>query len=374
MVLSQALLAENVPRRDLGRAQGVMAAVIVASSTFGPVAGGALTQAFGWPSVFLVNLPFGLLAMLLATRLPARDGDGGRGGFDWPGLALFVGLVVPLLLALEHLQRPEPAQRVLALGELGLSSLCLVMLGRQQRRAAQPLFPLDLLRRPSMWRANAMAACSGALLVSEATLLPLHLGAVDGVSSGRIGLMMLPLTMTVGLGSLVTGRLVSRTGRVALFPAVGQTAAAVGLVFVALGRGPVGGAIGPWGLPAMLAAVAVFQGSAMPVAQITMQSEAPPHMLGAASASVQLSRSVGSAIGVTISLAVLFSTLGWLEAADAFANAVRHGPAAPSHLPEASRTLATAGIENGFSAAFLAIATFALANALLAWTLPLRRL
>lgn len=61
MVLSQALLAENVPRHQLGRAQGVMAAVIVASSTFGPVAGGALTQSFGWPSVFLVNLPLGLL-------------------------------------------------------------------------------------------------------------------------------------------------------------------------------------------------------------------------------------------------------------------------------------------------------------------------
>ena len=69
MVLSQALLAEHVPRHQLGRAQGFMAAVIVASSTFGPVAGGTLTQAFGWPSVFLVNLPLGFFAMLLAMRL-----------------------------------------------------------------------------------------------------------------------------------------------------------------------------------------------------------------------------------------------------------------------------------------------------------------
>lgn len=371
MVLSQAVLAENVARHQLGRAQGFMAAVIVASSTFGPVAGGALTQAFGWPSVFLVNLPLGLLAMVLLVRLPGREGSGERGKFDWPGLFLFAGSVVPLLLALEQLQRIEPT----TLLGIGVSLVCLVLLGRQERRAAQPLFPLDLLRRPAMWRANAMAACSGALLVSEATILPIHLRAVDGASAGEIGLMMLPLTATVGVGSLITGRLVSRTGRVAIFPAVGQTAAALGLLLVAFGMGPVGAALGPWGLPAMLAVVAVFQGSAMPVAQITMQSQSPPAMLGAASASVQLSRSVGSALGVTVAMAVLFVTLGRNAAiADVFADAVRHGPAALASLPEASRGSAMTHIQGGFSAAFSTVALFAIANAVLAWTLPVRRL
>jgi MFS family permease len=371
MVLSQALLAENIARHQLGRAQGFMAAVIVASSTFGPVAGGVLTQTFGWPSVFLVNLPLGLLAMVLLVRLPGREGSGERGTFDWPGLFLFAGSVVPLLLALEQLRSVEPA---MLLG-IGMSLVCLVLLGRQERRAAQPLFPLDLLRRPAMWRANAMAACSGALLVSEATILPIHLRAVDGASAGEIGLMMLPLTATVGVGSLITGRLVSRTGRVAIFPAVGQTAAALGLLLVAFGMGPVGAALGPWGLPAMLAVVAVFQGSAMPVAQITMQSQAPPAMLGAASASVQLSRSVGSAIGVTVAMGVLFVTLGRSAAiADIFADAVRHGPAALASLPEASRVSAVTHIQSAFAAAFSNIALFAMANAVLAWTLPVRRL
>ncbi len=375
MVLSQAVLAENVARHELGRAQGFMAAVIVASSTFGPVAGGALTQAFGWPAVFLVNVPLGLLAMLLMMRLPARQGSGDRGKFDWPGLFLFAGSVVPLLLALEQMQSLEPATLLRAPVEIGMSLLCLVLLGRQERRAAQPLFPLHLLRRPAMWRANAMAACSGALLVSEATILPLHLRAVDGASAGQIGLMMLPLTATVGVGSLITGRLVSRTGLVAIFPAVGQTAAALGLLLVAVGLGPVGALIGPWGLPAMLAAVAVVQGSAMPVAQITMQSQAPSAMLGAASAAVQLSRSVGSAIGVTVVMGVLFMTLGrYAASAEVFADAVRHGSAVLTALPEASRVLTLSHIQSCFSAAFLTIAIFAMVNAALAWTLPVRRL
>ena len=374
MVLCQALLAENVQRHQLGQAQGVMAAVIVTSSTFGPVAGGALTQAFGWPSVFLVNLPLGLLAMLLALRLPARGGGGGSGAFDWPGLLLFAGAVVPLLLALEGLQGVEVTTAFPALAQIALSLLCVVLLGWWEQRAARPLFPLKLLRRPTMWRANAMAACSGALLVSEATILPLHLRAVDGASAGQIGLMMLPLTATVGLGSLITGWLVSRTGRVAVFPAVGQTAAALGLLLVAFGSGPANVVLGAWGLPALLAVVAVFQGSAMPVAQITMQSQAPSDQLGAASAAVQLSRSVGSAIGVTLVAGVLFAALSRYGASEAFADAVRHGPSVLAGVTEAERIRAADHIAGGFSAAFATVAVFAFLNAALAWTLPLRRL
>jgi MFS family permease len=378
MVLSQALLGENVPRRQLGRAQGILAAVIVVSSTFGPVAGGVLTQLFGWPSVFLINLPLGALAMLLALRLPAHAGRGSRGSrgsFDWPGLVLFAGFVVPLLLALEQMQRVDAAALLGAAASLGVSLLCLVLLLRQERRAAQPLFPLKMLRQPAMWRTNAMAACSGALLVSEATLLPIHLQAVDGASAARIGLLMLPLTATVGMGSLVTGWLVSRTGRLAIFPSIGQPAAALGLLLVAFGSRHAGAVLGPWGLPAMLAVVAVFQGSAMPVAQVIAQSLAPPAMLGAAAASVQLSRSVGSAAGVTVVVGALFAMLGRDGGTAAvFADMVRHGPAVLATLPGPARAAMAARIDDGFSVAFLAVAAFAVLNALLAWTLPLRRL
>ncbi|KAA2211615.1 MFS transporter [Pseudoroseomonas oryzae] len=375
MVLSQALLGENVPRRQLGRAQGILAAVIVVSSTFGPVAGGVLTQFFGWPSVFLINLPLGALAMLLALRLPVHAAKGKRGSFDWPGLLLFAGFVVPLLLVLEQVQRIDAATLVGTVASLGISLFCLVLLLRFERRAAQPLFPLEMLRRPAMWRANAMAACSGALLVSEVTLLPIHLQAVDGASAAQIGLLMLPLTATVGMGSLVTGWLVTRTGRLAIFPAVGQTAAALGLLLVAFGHHQVGATLGPWGLPAMLALVAVFQGSAMPVAQVTAQALAPPAMLGAAAASVQLSRSVGSAAGVTVAVGALFAILSQESTTAAvFADMVRHGPAALATMPDAMRATTAARINTGFSFAFMVVAAFAVMNALLAWTLPLRRI
>ena len=98
-------------------------------------------------------------------------------------------------------------------------------------------------------------------------------------------------------------------------------------------------------------------------------------MLGAAAASVQLSRSVGSAVGVTVAVGTLFAVLGRDGHAGAvFADMVRHGPLVLVTLPDAVRATTAARVDDGFGAAFLAIAAFAALNAVLAWTLPLRRL
>ncbi|MFC7555690.1 hypothetical protein ACFQU7_30900 [Pseudoroseomonas wenyumeiae] len=110
------------------------------------------------------------------------------------------------------------------------------------------------------------------------------------------------------------------------------------------------------------------------MAQVVAQALAPPAMLGAAAASVQLSRSVGSAAGVTLVVGALFAILSQDGAAAAvFADMVRHGPAVLEALPDAARTTTAARIDAGFSFAFMAVAAFAAINALLAWTLPLRR-
>ena len=70
MTLSQALIGEAIPPRERGRYQGYLAGIAVSSNTFGPVAGGYLTQAFGWQSIFLINIPLGLLAVLFVFRIP----------------------------------------------------------------------------------------------------------------------------------------------------------------------------------------------------------------------------------------------------------------------------------------------------------------
>ena len=169
MTLSQALVGETVPPRERGRYQGFLAGVSVASSTFGPVAGGYLTEAFGWRSIFLVNLPLGLIAVVLVLRLKTPPTDRRRTTFDAPGLVLFTLFVSPVILALQEVQRMDARGLPLAFGLLLFGGLALLALIWQERHSSSPLIPPALFREPSVWRSDGLAACHGAALVSLIT-------------------------------------------------------------------------------------------------------------------------------------------------------------------------------------------------------------
>ena len=371
MTLSQALVGERVPARQRGHFQGYLAAVIVFASTFGPVAGGFLTEAFGWPSVFWVNLPVGFLAMALVRRLPQTNHVGSRATFDGFGLIWLVLCIVPLLLGLDQMQRPAVSRVPLIAGLLAVAAISAIILVRHERRIGAPLIPVRLLRDPSIWRANTMAGFSGGSLTALVTFLPIYLQVVGGASPSETGYLMLPLTAGVGIGSIMAGRLISLTGRTAIIP---------GLSFLVTFTAYV--AAGVWApqldraqLAWLIAAGGFFQGTAMPVAQITVQHLAGPRMLGAAAGSVQLTRSLGSALGVSVVGMVLFATLASKDshAATVFADMVEQGKSAMDQLPAASQAGMQSQIVLGFRAAFFTISTFSASISLLAWTMPLRR-
>src|SRR5579864_1993965 len=154
MTLSQALIGEAIPPRERGRYQGYLAGVSVSSSTFGPVAGGYLTEAFGWQSIFLVNVPLGLIAVVLVLRLASRPPDQRRTTFDIPGLVLFIMFVSPVILALEQLQRMQSSTLPLALGLIAFGIFMLAALLWQEARSTSPLIPPRLFREPSIWRCD----------------------------------------------------------------------------------------------------------------------------------------------------------------------------------------------------------------------------
>ena len=112
-----------------------------------------------------------------------------------------------------------------ALGAAAAGALALLLW--QQRRVSAPLLALHLFKIPSFWRADIMGACSGASLTAMVTFLPVYFQAVYGATAGEAGLMLIPLTAAVASGSVVTGWLISKSGRTAVFPMVGLTVPAV---------------------------------------------------------------------------------------------------------------------------------------------------
>ncbi|HEX2255466.1 MAG TPA: MFS transporter [Afifellaceae bacterium] len=372
MTLAQALIGETIPPRERARYQGYLAGVAVVSSTFGPVVGGLLTEWLGWRSVFLFNLPVGLLAAGLALRLPGRAGSGGPFRFDVPGLLLFAVFISSVLATLQLVQRVDAAL-LRSIGALALLAIvaCALLVWRE-KRAPHPLLPLGVLGNPSIWRSDALAAMHGAMLVSLMTFAPIYYRVVHGSPASEIGLLVLPMTAGIGIGAMATGRTISRTGYTAIFPAWGLMLVVLILAGLAFNSDR---------LPALamsvgLGVAALFMGTVMTVVQVTVQSAAGQAMLGSAAASVQFSRSLGAALGTATVGAVLFASIVGPEmsAAEVLSLTLQASPEAwadgsPERLAAARQAVAA-----GFRFAFLTVACFGLVGIALAWTIPLRRI
>lgn len=372
MTLSQALIGEVVPPRHRVRYQGVTATIGVSSGAFGAVAGGILTEHFGWRSVFFVGVPIGLIAMALALRLPARPGSGNAFRFDTAGAVLFAVFISATLVVLHGLQEFNANALLPLISLLALAIAAAILLVWREKHASDPLLPLGLLRNPSIWRADALAACHGAVFVSLLTFLPIYLRVAHGATAGNIGLLLLPVPAFVSLGSMATGWLVSRSGRTAIFPSTGL-AVAVPLLLVLAFASPY---LSLPALAALLAVTSFCMGTVMGVVQVTVQVSAGLSFLGTGAASVQFSRSLGAALGTATVGAVLFASLSMVdrEAGHLFGTIVQQGPEALNSLPLQRQLLIGQEIAGAFRAAFLTMAAIASLGLVLAWSLPLRRL
>ena len=235
---------------------------------------------------------------------------------------------------------------------------------------AHPLLPITLLRNPTVWRSDALAACHGATLVSLITFLPLYFRVLRGATPAAMGLMLLPLVFGIGAGSMLTGRIVSRTGLTTIFPSVGLVLACSTLVLFAFNAESLSLAALPW----PLFVCGLFMGTVMGVVQVTVQNAAGAASLGSAVGSVQLSRSVGAGAGhrarrhrvVCLHLARRSRDRPRVRAA---------GGGSPRFAAAiAGQATVHVDIARAFRAAFLTIAAFAAAGAALAWSIPTRRL
>jgi MFS family permease len=371
--LTMALIGEAVPPRERGRFQAWIAGSFVFASSFGPVAGGWLTEHAGWRWVFLAQVPAAALAFALALRLPRRPprhrGAGFR--FDLPGAVLFAAFVAPALVALSQARLLSVAALPAAAGFAAAAAIALWLLVLRERRARDPLLPLPLLAEPSILRTNLFTACAHGAQVGLVTFLPIYLISVRGLSPAEAGLLLLPLSLGGGVGGLLAGRTMTRTGWAAPVAAAGLGLGAAGLAAVAFA----GAALPTAGLALLFTLVGLGMGCSYPVSQIVVQVAAGPARLGAAAASVQYARTLGAAVGTTLLGAALFGALaaGDPGVAALFARLVREGAALLPLLEDPARLALRAGLAEAFRLGFLVAAGLAACGALLAWRVPVRR-
>jgi len=369
ITLSHALIGQSVAPRDRARYQGYIATIAVTASTVGPVVGGLLTQNFGWRSIFLFNIPFLLVGMMLVFRLPQRTTPFERFRFDFPGLLLLALFISSLLIFVQQTHRLQDTDLTLSTILVVTAAVSLTLLFLREQRATSPLLPLPLLRNPNIWRCNMMAFSHGALFVSLISFIPIYMRAVRGASASEIGLFMVPMTIGVGVGSSIVGQLAGRTGRTTLFPSIGVPIATALVLLLAV----VADSMPSIELSWYLGAVSFFLGSVMGIVQVTVQIESGK-LLGTAVAALQLSRSLGAATGTALVGTVLFAAIAatGTEISSELQAILQGSTSALTELGEAATAAIRANVAVAFHSVYITIAAFGVITMLMAWTMPRR--
>lgn len=227
------------PGAERGRALGINGAIVATGITAGPTIGGVLVSLFGWQSIFLVNLPIGIIGIALALvvleegRISFRDtGPGAARRFDPLGAILVSVALVTLLLGLN--QGPERGWgSPLIVGLLGLAAVSFLAFLRVERRAVAPLIDLALFRIRAFATGSLAALLSFLAISANAFLMPFFLQLVLGYGPARAGLLLTPTSLTFAVLAPVSGWLSDRLGARVL-SSIGLAATSVALAL--LGR------------------------------------------------------------------------------------------------------------------------------------------
>jgi EmrB/QacA subfamily drug resistance transporter len=305
MALIFAIIGDIVPPRQRGRYQGYFGAVFAVSSVGGPLLGGLITDNFSWRWIFYINIPLGLLALVVIAsklHLPIHRHEQ---KIDFAGAGLLTVSIVSLLLASVWggIDYAWGSPQI-----LGLLLTFAVFTGAfiwQERRATEPIIPLGLFKSDIFVTSILLSLLSGIAMFASILYIPQYQQIVRGNSPTQSGLLMLPLVFGMLLASTLSGRYVSKSGHYRRMPIIGTAVLTLGVWLfshLSLTTGHV--AMSIWML-IMGAGLGMF----MQVATLAVQNSTPRAVLGTATSTVIFFRSIGSSLGGAVFGTILTARL-----------------------------------------------------------------
>lgn len=309
--LALAIIGDIVPPRERAKYQGYFLAVFGTSSVLGPVIGGFLAgresifSIDGWRWVFLVNVPIGIVSLLLVIRTLHLPHERRDHRIDYPGAAaLVVGLVPLLIIAEQGREWGWGSGRAITCYVVGVVGVIAFLLA-ERAYGDEALLPLRLFRGRTFGVGSLLNFVLGIGMFGGIAMLPLFLQIVKGKSPTEAGLLLLPLMIGIMSGSVISGQTIARTGKYKAFPIAGLT-----LLVISLGLMSTVSAdtsiviIDVYGL-----LFGLGLGFNMQTLVLAIQNAVPPQDMGVATASATFFRQMGGTLGTAIFLSVLFNGL-----------------------------------------------------------------
>jgi EmrB/QacA subfamily drug resistance transporter len=364
IVTTIAVVGDIIPPRDRGKYQGFFGAVFGLSTIIGPLLGGFFVDNFSWRWIFYVNLPVGALALAVIAVAFHPHTAHVQHAVDYLGAALLAGGLsgIVLFTSLGGTTYDWGDPRLDAMLVAGV--VLLVAFLFVERRASEPVLPLELFRDRTFSVTSAIGFIIGLALFGAVTFLPLYLQVVKGQKPTYSGLLLTPMMAGLLVTSIVGGQLISRYGRYRPFPIVGTAIASIALLLLTT-----------IDVDTPVSRIALFMvvlglglGMVMQVLVLAVQNAVDYRYLGVATSGSTLFRQVGGSIGVS-----LFGAIFANQLASELAHRLPGGARPPAvatpgvvhHLPPALR----APYLDAFAAALQPVFSFAAAAGFVAFVL-----
>jgi EmrB/QacA subfamily drug resistance transporter len=311
MSLAFTIIADMMPPRERAKYQAYFLAVFGTSSVLGPVIGGFLAGqdtilgVTGWRWVFLVNVPIGIVALAVVWRVLRLPHEAHDHRIDyWGALFLTVG-IVPLLIVAEQGREwgwgSIGSVSCYVIGVLGVALFIWI----ESKMGDEALIPLKLFDTSTFRMIIIAGFIVGIGMFGGISMIPQYLQIVKGHTPTEAGLLMIPMTLGIMVGSIVSGQITSRTGRYKVFPIIG-TALMVLAMFLFY---TVDVDSSLWQPMIFMTVFGLGLGNCMQTLTIAAQNAVPMRDLGVATASATFFRQMGGTVGVAVFLSILFSTV-----------------------------------------------------------------
>lgn len=378
--IALSVIGDVIPARERGRYQGYFGAVFGVSSVAGPLLGGWFTDGPGWRWIFYVNLPIGIAALIItsiALKLPMVRREH---SIDYLGAALIVGAVTSLLLYLNWAGDAYGWTSGTALMLVGLFLFLTVGFVFAELRAKEPIIPMALFSNSIFSVGNVFGFLSGFAMFGGIIYLPLFFQTVMGLSPTRSGLAMIPTVVGILSMSIISGLLITHTGRYKIYPTIGAALITIALFLLST--------ITPetpyWRIGIFVYLFGSGLGLTMQTITVAVQNSVAFRDMGVATSSVTFTRQLGGAIGAAALGAVLGTRLThYLGDAEALpASAGGGGEAATNNvdaiqmLPEPAKSTVLAAYADAIGDVFLAavpLVVIAFGVSLFLKEIPLRK-